>query len=76
VRRAAVQELAQGWKDDPDTLPILKQWATSDDNWALRRAAVRELAQGWKDDRILYPFSNNALLLTMIRLCDVQQCRS
>jgi len=24
VRRAAVQELARGWKDDPDTLPWLK----------------------------------------------------
>jgi HEAT repeat protein len=45
-----VQELAKGWKDHPDTLPILKQWATSDDNWAVRQAAVQELAKGWKDE--------------------------
>jgi hypothetical protein len=25
VRRAAVQELARGWKEDPETLLILKQ---------------------------------------------------
>jgi hypothetical protein len=35
VRQAAVQELARGWKDDKDTLPILKERATKDDdNWA------------------------------------------
>ena len=27
VRYAAVQELARGWKEDPETLPILKAWA-------------------------------------------------
>jgi hypothetical protein len=26
VRGAAVQELARGWKDDPETLPIVKHW--------------------------------------------------
>ena len=30
VRMAAVQELAQGWKDDPETLPWLKARARSD----------------------------------------------
>ncbi|MCY7383058.1 MAG: HEAT repeat domain-containing protein, partial [Microcoleus sp. CAN_BIN18] len=43
------QEIARGWKDDPETLPILKQCAQSDDNSAVRLAAVQELAQGWKD---------------------------
>ncbi len=32
VRSAAVQELARGWKDDPETLPILKERARSDEN--------------------------------------------
>lgn len=50
VRRPAVQELARGWKDDPDTLPILKQRATSDKNPNVRRAAIQELAHGWKED--------------------------
>jgi HEAT repeat protein len=40
VRRAAVEELARGWKDDPETLPILKQLAQSDDDWEVRCAAV------------------------------------
>ena len=30
--RLAVQELARGWKDDPETLPILKARAQSDQN--------------------------------------------
>jgi HEAT repeat protein len=50
VRQAAVQALAQGFKDDPDTLPWLKARAQSDENWAVRRAAVQALAQGFKDD--------------------------
>ena len=50
VQYAAVQELAWGWKDDPETLPTLKQLAQSDNNWGGQYAAVQELALGWKDD--------------------------
>jgi hypothetical protein len=50
VRLAALQELAQGWKDDPDTLPLLKQKAQSDDHEYVRQAALQKLARGWKDD--------------------------
>jgi hypothetical protein len=47
---AAVQELARGWKDDPDTLPLLKDRARFGENDSERMAAVKELALGWKDD--------------------------
>ena len=50
VRRAAVHELVRGWKEDPDTLQILKRRAASDENPEVRRAAVQELARGWKED--------------------------
>ncbi|MEQ9486643.1 HEAT repeat domain-containing protein [Coleofasciculus sp. F4-SAH-05] len=50
VRHSAVQELARGWKKDPDTLPLLKQRVQSDDNGNVRRAAIQELAEGWKKD--------------------------
>ena len=50
VRMAAVQELARGWKDDAETLPILKERARSDADNDVRMAAVQELARGWKDD--------------------------
>jgi HEAT repeat protein len=50
VRKAAVQELARGWKDDPKTLPILKQLAQSDNDSDVRYSAVEELALGWKDE--------------------------
>jgi hypothetical protein len=50
VRYLAVQELGRGWKDDPETLPILKQLAQSYDNYAVRYSAFQELAVGWRDD--------------------------
>ena len=57
VRMAAVQELARGWKDDPETLPWLKDRARSDENYAVRMAAVQELARGWKDDPETLPMA-------------------
>jgi HEAT repeats len=45
-----VQELARGWKDEPDTLPMLKRRAESDEDNDVRCAAVQELAWGWKDE--------------------------
>ncbi|WP_225894471.1 HEAT repeat domain-containing protein, partial [Atlanticothrix silvestris] len=50
VRRAALQELARGFKHDPDILPILKKHATSDKYSDVRQAAVQELARGFKHD--------------------------
>ncbi|WP_341528276.1 HEAT repeat domain-containing protein [Nostoc sp. UHCC 0302] len=50
VRVAAVQELAQNFKDDPDTKSILKQCATEDYDGDLRLVAVRELVHNFKDD--------------------------
>ncbi|MEG5170725.1 HEAT repeat domain-containing protein [Microcoleus sp. B3-D7] len=50
IRRQAVAAVASTWKDDPQTLPWLKQRAQSYDNSDVRRAAVEELARGWKDD--------------------------
>jgi len=48
VRRTSVQELAKGWKEDSDTLFILKHKAQSDDDSDVRQAAVEQLAKGWK----------------------------
>jgi len=47
---SGVQKIAQGWKDDPATLPNLKQRAQSDDDWTVRLSALQELVRGWKDD--------------------------
>jgi hypothetical protein len=33
---SAIKEIARGWKDDPETLPILKQLAQYDDDSAVR----------------------------------------
>ncbi|MEH1955463.1 NACHT domain-containing protein, partial [Nostoc sp.] len=48
----AVRELARGWKDDPDTLAILKSFTQPihyGENTSAY-AAIQELARGWKDD--------------------------
>ena len=55
MRYAAIQELVRGWKDDPETLPWLKQLAQSDNNSAARRVAVQQLVRGWKDDPDILP---------------------
>ncbi|MEG4813628.1 HEAT repeat domain-containing protein, partial [Microcoleus sp. K5-D4] len=51
----AVSAIAYTWKNNPETLPWLKQLAQSDDNWAVRLVAVLELAGGWKDDPATLP---------------------
>ena len=56
MRLTAVEEIACGWKDDPDTLPLLQQKAQSDQNVFVRRGAVREIARGWKDEPWMLEF--------------------
>ncbi|NER99359.1 MAG: NACHT domain-containing protein, partial [Symploca sp. SIO1B1] len=45
----AVAAVVKIWQNNPETLPLLKQWAYFGKNEYLRRAAVREIARGWKD---------------------------
>ena len=56
MRQTAVQEIARGWKDEPETLPLLKQLAQSDDHSTVRCAAAQEIAWGWKDNRETLPW--------------------
>ncbi len=46
----SIQAIAECWKDDPETLILLKVRAQQDKDEYVRLAAVRELAKGWKDD--------------------------
>ncbi len=50
IRTQAVAAVAATGKDDPDTLPWLKQRAQADEDGSVRYAAVQELARGWQDD--------------------------
>ncbi|WP_416210767.1 HEAT repeat domain-containing protein, partial [Frankia sp. Cas8] len=45
VRRAAVQAIATGWRDDPATLPLLHDRATHDTDGYVRRMAVQAIQQ-------------------------------
>ena len=56
IRIRAVQELARGWKDDPSTLPLLKDCAVRDEQPAVRWTAVKELARGRKEDPDTLPW--------------------
>jgi HEAT repeat protein len=50
IRVKAVAAVAIIWKDDPDTLPLLKQWVQANNDWIVRQAAVEALANVWKND--------------------------
>jgi len=56
IRTQAVSAIAYTWKDDPETLPWLKQLAKFDDDSDVRQAAVKELARGWKNDPETLPW--------------------
>ena len=48
-RVAALEALAAGWHDDPETAELIRARATGDGAWYVRREAVRLLAAGWHD---------------------------
>jgi len=62
VRRAAVRELARGWKDSPATLAQLQDRARNDENYDVRQAAIEELARGWRDDPAILPMLRDRAL--------------
>jgi len=43
VRRAAVEELARGWKDDPEILEILRDRFANDPDEKVRKFAEEQL---------------------------------
>jgi hypothetical protein len=51
-----VRELARGWKNEPDTLAIVKERAQSDEDEDVRQSAVAELARGWKNEPEIQAF--------------------
>jgi predicted NACHT family NTPase len=73
---AIVTAIATVWQDALQTLKWLKSCIQLDSSSYVPRCAVQAIAQNWKDDPDTLPCSNNGLLLTIIRLCDVQRCRS
>ena len=53
---AAVLAISKGWKDDSDTLPLLKDRALKDEDNDVRMSAVQEIAKGWKNDPQTFDF--------------------
>jgi thymidylate synthase ThyX len=58
VRKNALRVLARAWKNEPDTLAILKERAQSDEDEDVRHGAVEELARGWMDEPEIQAFLN------------------
>ncbi|MGH8908456.1 MAG: HEAT repeat domain-containing protein [Egibacteraceae bacterium] len=56
VRTAIVQTLAQGWPDDPRTLPLLRQLAVEDSDETVRPSALEAIVRGWSHDPATLPF--------------------
>ena len=75
VRMAAVQELARGWKEDAETLPLLRN-AHAPIKTIVRRAAVQELARGWKEDAETLPMLKERARSDADAMCGVRRCRS
>lgn len=66
--------ITYGWKDEPDTYNLIKEFAISNNNDDVRTFAVIELAKGWVDHRetynIIKEFAgfDNYLLLRIIAI--------
>lgn len=44
-----MQELARGWKDEPEILAMLKSLVITGDNISIQITALQELARGWQN---------------------------
>ncbi|NEP77764.1 MAG: hypothetical protein F6K39_06015 [Okeania sp. SIO3B3] len=56
LRFKALQQIAIGWKDDPETLPYFKRLIECNNNSHIRFEAVRQIATVWKDAPETLPF--------------------
>ncbi|MGB5596391.1 MAG: HEAT repeat domain-containing protein [Crocosphaera sp.] len=52
VRITAIAQLGQQFKDDPDTVKILKSLAVDDERYDVRRTAIRLLKEEFANDSI------------------------
>ncbi|MET9251953.1 HEAT repeat domain-containing protein, partial [Nonomuraea sp. NPDC003709] len=50
IRFAAVEAIAEGWRDDPETFAWLRERGVEDGHEGVRRGAVEAIAEGWRDD--------------------------
>ncbi|MET8385018.1 HEAT repeat domain-containing protein, partial [Streptosporangium canum] len=49
MRDGAVRALAQGWRDHPGTLPLLRENALTDPDGKVRTTALQAIAESWRD---------------------------
>lgn len=56
IRAQAISAIATAWKDDPETLPWLKDRAQLEGSATVRRVVVQKLAREWKHDPEILPW--------------------
>jgi HEAT repeat protein len=62
LTQTLISLIAINWKEDPDTLPWLKERALQDENEYVRQAAVTAIAQNWKEDPDTLPWLKDRAL--------------
>jgi predicted NACHT family NTPase len=62
LTQALISLIAINWKEDPDTLPWLKNRALQDENEDVRQAAVTAITENWKEDPDTLPFLKDCAL--------------
>ena len=62
LAQTAITALAQGWRDDPETLPLLHLWAVSERPSSFRLAAIRAIVEGWRNDPTTLPLLQRCAL--------------
>ncbi len=62
ISELAIFEIANGWKNHSDTLPLLKDYALNDQNEDVRIAAIYVTANSWRDDSDTLPLLKDRAL--------------
>ncbi|MEG4231862.1 hypothetical protein QUA40_07080 [Microcoleus sp. Pol11C3] len=61
IRGAAITALARFWRDELETLPLLKSYALKDEDWEVKVIVIQELAKSWNQDlEVLEIIKNSA----------------
>ncbi len=55
LSQSTVEVIAQVWKEDHSTLPLLKEYLIVNESLNVRHAALEMITQGWKDDADTLP---------------------
>ena len=62
VKMSIIDILGEVWKEDPETLPLLKDRVINDQNLPVQIIALQTIAQGWEEDSDTLPWLKDRAL--------------